>query len=83
MKAKEETLLKLIKFAGLFVEAVCVFRDERLKKWDAVPMYSTCLEIPLLENANITPSRLSNLSSPYANYCVTNESLIFFNEAEK
>ena len=78
---QEEILRKSVLFAGLFVELVCVFRDKPLKKWAAIPMGSECLELPLLDNFNIAPSRLSNISAPFANYCVTEESLVFFHEA--
>jgi len=78
---QEEILRKSVLFAGLFVEAVCIFREKPLKKWATIPFGSECLELPLLYNFNIAPSRLSNISAPYANYCVTDDSLVFFNEA--
>ena len=78
---QEEILRKSVLFAGLFVEAVCIFRDKPIKKWATVPKFAECLELPLLDNFNIAPSRLSNISAPFANYCVTEESLVFFHEA--
>lgn len=81
MKEEREVLAMLQRTAGEFVELVCRAQNIKLKKWDSVPKFSVCVELPLIENAQLSISRLANIACLYNNYCVTYDSLIFFNEA--
>ena len=81
MEAIKNNMLELLqRNAEIFVSCACMGRGVKLKKWAVVPKFSVCLEIPLLENSKIGILAVEKMSVPYANFCVTDESLIFFNE---